>query len=247
MHGWWHEMREGLGRALAVAVLLTVLGACSPDPAPTDTAAPSQAASSQPASATEGGDPSPVVPPAGGEVVYGWPDTTRNPPGVYSWDYSWLGYRPTGYRCGRDRERSSCGDGSMHNGFASPTHDADVAISIDAARPGVLHYEVVVPDGPTTDDSATAVTVAGRDGFYRRLDDRLEEAGLDEWFTRWEEWTVDIEGTTIAIHLWARPGTSRADLAEAHAIIGSMRTEPRDNDLGFRLVFTLTTNHWDSG
>ena len=64
---------------------------------------------------------------------------------------------------------------------------------------------------------------------------------------RLEQWIVAIEGTTVAIKLESRPGVSKADLAEAHAIIESMRTEPRDNDLGFMLVFTLATDDWDSG
>ena len=64
---------------------------------------------------------------------------------------------------------------------------------------------------------------------------------------RQEEWVVEIEGRTIAIHLTARPDTSSADLADALGIIESMRTEPQDNGLGFRLVFTLTTSDWDSG
>ena len=58
---------------------------------------------------------------------------------------------------------------------------------------------------------------------------------------------VEIEGTTIAIHLSTRRGTAQAELAEAQAIIASMRTERRPTSLGFRLVFTLTTNDWDSG
>jgi hypothetical protein len=36
-------------------------------------------------------------------------------------------------------------------------------------------------------------------------------------------------------------------LAEAHAIIASMRTEFWTNGRGFRLVFRLTTDDWDSG
>jgi hypothetical protein len=54
-------------------------------------------------------------------------------------------------------------------------------------------------------------------------------------------------GTTIFIRPEARPGTSQADVADAHAIIDSMRTEPRDNALGFSLVFTLRSNEGDSG
>ena len=93
------------------------------------------------------------------------------------------------------------------------------------------------PKGSLTDESATPVTVARHQGIYRRIHGRRER----------EEWIVDIDGTTIAIHLYARRGTSPTELAEAHAIVGSMRAESRDNDLGFRLVFTLTTNDWDSG
>jgi hypothetical protein len=75
--------------------------------------------------------------------------------------------------------------------------------------------------------------VAGQDGIYHRIDAQREE------------WIVDIEGATIAISLTAEPGTSEADLDEAHAIIDSMRTEPTET--GFRIVFTLTTDDWDSG
>ena len=142
-----------------------------------------------------------------GEAVDGWPDTGDNPAGVYSWD---------GSSCGGP----SCNIGFMHNVRES----GHLEIRID-----------VVPAGLTIDDGATAVTVAGHDGTYRRIDAQREE------------WTVDIEGTTIAIHLEARPGTSQADLAEAHAIVESMRYERQRNDLGFRLVFRLTTSDWDSG
>ena len=145
--------------------------------------------------------------PDAGDAVRGWPDTSENAAGVYSWD---------GTRCASE----SCVFGFMHNGYGS----GDVAIRI----------EVVLGELPT-DDDATAVTVAGHAGMYRRLDDGMEK------------WIVDIEGTTIAIRLDARPGTSPTDLAEAHAVIASMRAEPRDNRLGLRLVFTLATNDWDSG
>lgn len=142
---------------------------------------------------------------AEGEVVHGWPDTSENLAGVYSWD---------GSGCGM-----SCNIGFMHNGYGS----GDVEIRID-----------VLSDGAIPDDG-DAVTVAGHDGIYRR-----SGAGR-------EVWIVDIEGTTIAINLTARIGTSEADLADAHAIIDSMRAEAQDNDLGFRVIFTLTTDDWDSG
>lgn len=114
---------------------------------------------------------------------------------------------------------ASCVFGFMHNGYGS----GDVEIRV-----------AIVPAG-LAPDGTTAVTVAGHDGIYRQLGAHLEE------------WIVEIEGTTISIRLTTRPGTSQADLADAHAIVGSMRYEPRDNDLGFALVFTLTTDDWDSG
>jgi len=140
------------------------------------------------------------------ESVHRWPDTSENPPGVYSWN---------GSPCGM-----SCNSGFMHNGYGS----------------GALEIRIdVVPDGTIAGDGATAVTIAGHDGTYRRID------------TQDEEWIVEIEGATIAIRLTTRIGTSQAEVDEAHAIIASMRTEAQDNDLGFRLIFTLTTDDWDSG
>ena len=103
-----------------------------------------------------------------------------------------------------------------------PTASGDVEISVGTAG-GTISALGGVP-----------VTVAGHDATYRRIDARLEE------------WLVDIEGMTYYIRLSAAPGTSQADLAEAHAIIDSMWTEPRNNDLGFRLVFRLTTTDWNS-
>lgn len=170
-------------------------------PAPTPDAAP------PPALSTPEGAPS--LPPApsmpDGEVVHGWPDTSENGPGVYSWDGS-----------GGDMFHL---EGFMHNGYGS----GDVEIRIDVVRDDAIA------------GGGTPVMVAGHEGTYRRLD-----AGH-------EEWMIDIEGTTIAIRLMTRPGTSQADLADAYAIIGSMRTEAHDNPRGFRLLFTLTTDDWDSG
>ena len=163
-------------------------------------------ASDQPASATHGEIVTNQQP--AGKVVRGWPHTTENPAGQYSWD------RQT---CAGQ----NCVLGFMHNGYAS----GDVEFFVEAASDAAL-----IPK-----EGATAVTVAGHDALHRRID-----AGT-------EEWIVGIWGTTIAIRLEAKPGTSDADLAEAHAVLDSMRTELRDTKLGFRLVFTLMTNDWDSG
>ena len=113
-----------------------------------------------------------------------------------------------------------CSIGFMHNGYGS----GDVEIRLEVA-----------PEETISGNGATPVVVAGHDGIYRRID-----AGQQEWI-------VAIERRTLAIRLTARPGTSEADLADAHAIIGSMRYESTDNPAGFRLIFTLTTNEWDSG
>lgn len=160
-----------------------------------------------PAPSTPDGAPSlsPAPSTPDGEVVHGWPDTSENGPGVYSWDGSGGGMYVN--------------EGFMHNGYGS----GDVEIRVE-----------VVPEGHTL-DGGTPVTVAGHDGMYRRID-----AGQ-------EEWIVEIEGTTIAIRLTTRPGTSEADLADAYAIIGSMRPEAANNNRGFKLLFTLTTDDWDSG
>ena len=154
-------------------------------------------------------------------LVNRWPDTSRNAAGVYSWDGT----------------RDSPLDGFMHNGYASEGA-GDVVIRISATSTDV---PIV-----SNDDGATVVTVAGHDALYRRADnggERVPGTGLVQRETR----IADIEGTTVVINLDTRPGTSEAALSEAHAIIESMRTEPMNNPLGFRLLFTLTTDDWDSG
>jgi hypothetical protein len=113
-----------------------------------------------------------------------------------------------------------CVLGFMHNGYGS----GEVAIHVQGAS-----------EAPVPKEGRTAVTFAGHDGLYRRIGARTEE------------WIVPIQEVTLAVRLEAKQGATQADMAEAHAIIESMRTEPRDTNLGFRLVFTLATDDWDSG
>lgn len=186
-------------RGSVAALLLLLLVACD---SPNSTAIPTPSVADSPA-------PTASVPNASvmeGEVVRGWPTTSQNPAGVYSWD-------------GSSCAGINCIVGFMHNGYGSGSVD----ITIERAG-----------EGATVDEGAEAVTVAGHDGIYQRIDARTEE------------WIVTIDGTTIAIRLRAE-GATPTELAEAHAIIDSMRTETRDTNLGFRLVFTLTTDDWDSG
>lgn len=152
--------------------------------------------------------------------VRGWPTTGRNPPG----DYSWGGILP---RC---EPGKSCTYGFMHNGFGS----GGVAISIRE-----------LPEMPDA-AGATAVTVVGHGGWYRRLVEPEPSVDVDS-LRDFEEWIVDFGGTAVAIRIHAKPGASRAELDEAHAIVDSMRYEPAPRKPGFMLVFTIRTGDWDSG
>ena len=124
-----------------------------------------------------------------------------------------------GYSCAG----SSCGvspaGGIMHNGYGS--NDVEIRLMVSPAEPAAT-------------EGAVAVSVAD-EAIYRQLDPLREQ------------WIAEIDGTTISITLNTKPGTSEADLAEAHAIIESFSYEPRNTRLGFRLVFRLTSNDWDSG
>jgi hypothetical protein len=187
------------------------LAACAPqtgqDTAPTITSTPTSTpttATSTTSETTATTEPSSEDNPH--VDVRGWPDTTQNAAGVYSWDAS---------RCAGQ----FCNVGWMHNGYGS----GDVDITFSRGASGL------------NGDGATAVTVGGYEGIHQQISALREK------------WYVDIDGTSILILLSAEPGTSHADLAEARAIIDSIRTEPMDNRLGFRLVFTLSTNDWDSG
>lgn len=151
---------------------------------------------------------------------YGWPTTIRNPPGIYSLDESRCGTSKGSYCSVRTIPRGY--GGFIHNGYGSGDIDILVRITSSTAR----------LDDAVHADPGVAV---GQDGIYRRTDARREE------------WRVDAGGTTIVVELKAKPGTSRADLAEAHAVVESMHTEPDTNYLGYKLVFMLTSNDWDSG
>ena len=95
------------------------------------------------------------------------------------------------------------------------------------------------PFAKAQESEPTAVTVAGYDGTYHEL-----PASADG--IRTELWIVDIEDTSVTLTVEAQPSTTEAELAEAHAIIGSIRSESKQNRAGFRLTFTLPAG-WDSG
>lgn len=85
-----------------------------------------------------------------------------------------------------------------------------------------------------------AVTVGGYVATYQELLVNSEN------LLKRQVWIVDIDGTPVTIAVWAEPGASSADLAEATAIIDSIRIEPTNTSTGFRLTFDLLAG-WDSG
>ena len=110
--------------------------------------------------------------------------------------------------------------GVLHN---HGSNDGVVRISIDQT-----------PEPTISDANATPVTVAGHQGLYLRINPELEE------------WNIDLGGTLLSITLSAERTASQADVDEANAIIESLVYEPQDTPLGFRLVFRLPSQHWDS-
>jgi hypothetical protein len=158
---------------------------------------------------------------APGDVeVHGWPGPSRNPAGVYSWD--------------NFPDPDVFAEGFIHNAYSPGS--GDVTILIEGVQGRLIPHR-----------GQTAVTVARCEGTYRRfIGDPGRLAGITERGPV-EEWMVDIQGTTVTISLAANPGAPEAEVAEAHQIIESIRSEPQDSVLGFRLIFTLKTNTWDSG
>jgi hypothetical protein len=166
------------------------------------------------------------------QEVHGWPGGSRNPAGVYSWGdaYSYM-TRVSAPDGSRPKKTISSRDQFIHNAYKPGSGDLSIIIEGDAGR--------LIPHR-----GETPATVAGYEGTYRRF------IGEDEgWMNGLptEEWMVDIQGTTVTILLLAEPGAPQAELDEAHEIIRSMYVDPDDDDLGFRLIFTLRTNTWDSG
>jgi len=159
-----------------------------------------------------------------------WPDTNRNPAGMYAWD----GPGPIG--------DSNHLEGFIHNGYSKRPGDVAIWILGPDGKP-------VVP-GKVVPHSGECVIVAGHEGTYRRFTGQgssaLSRSPVDR-DDAVEEWVVDIEGTTIVITLVADPLTPKAEVADAHEIIESFAVDPAAGDLGFRLIFTVPTDTWDSG
>jgi len=221
----------------AAMALVAVLGggavwvaglATNPSP-PVSTSSPTLSSTSDPVPVpTPTGAPRPS--PSAGESVAGWPSLVGSWPGLFSWDGSLCAGR-------------SCNPGFMHSGYGS----GGVAITMGCAagtfKPPCASVEVV--DLITA--GATAVTVAGRSGWYRTVIEPEPSPTLDNARLT-EEWIIDLDGIWIAIRLYVEPGASAAGVAEAHDIVASLRIEPSTRAaVGYRLIFRLTNDEWDSG
>ena len=189
----------------AIAVGSSALGPddATPSPAPVR---PSETPTPEPTPDTSDPSPAASVPRVPSEDVEGWPTTSSNRAGAYSWD---------GRTCAKS---TSCIPGFMHNGYGS----GDVTLNIE-------RVEGPAPGG------WTPTTVAGRPGAHRQLNEFQDV------------WRVEIHGTALEIRLTTRPDTNHSEIEEGRAIVASMYTEKRPTELGWRLVFILTTNDWDSG
>ena len=155
------------------------------------------------------------------DVVLGWLTTLENAPGVYSWD---------GDRCAGASCSVTSSGGLMHNCYGP----CDVEIWIGVAAQDSIAAE------------ATAVTIAGHSGWYRRVAE--PEPPFAVSVSAYEEWIAEIDGVLVVIRLLEEAGTSDASLDDGHAMIDSLRTEPSTRSPhGFRLVFTITNRDWDSG
>ena len=166
-----------------------------------------------------GATPSPTMAP-GAVDAKGWPAMGRNQEGTYSWGGV--------SRCGQN-----CFIGFMHGANTQSKPDmGDISIVVAGVAGDIEPHE------------GTSVTVFGYEGSYLRYTGDPITARPR---ASCERWMVDIEGTTVTVKLCARPGAPADQIREAHDIIESIRVEPRDSQLGFRLVFSLTTDSWDSG
>lgn len=77
-------------------------------------------------------------------------------------------------------------------------------------------------------------------------DDRVFGEPVPVLDVRTQVWLLDVDGRRVAILLDSFPNTDPALVAEAEAIVESIRVEPADHSSGYRLVFELPSG-WDSG
>jgi hypothetical protein len=126
---------------------------------------------------------------------------------------------------------------------------AVLAALVIAANTWPRRSTVAVPAADSTPVPGVSLTfsaVAIAAGSENRDDDWTYEAlpiGADG--VRTERWNADFERRRVTITVEAQPDTTAEQLADAHLIIKSIRSEPTETG-AFRLTFTLPGG-WDSG
>jgi hypothetical protein len=85
------------------------------------------------------------------------------------------------------------------------------------------------------------IAVAGADlgGRYPAVPELVADVRL-------QAWRLDVGDSRVVVVVKSFPHTPPALVAEAEAVVESIRVEPAENILGYRLVFELPGG-WDSG
>lgn len=145
------------------------------------------------------------------------------PPGRYSWtapaaDLTLSFALPAGW------------DGEGPNWMHKAREEADVMVEFATSN---IDPDDLVLDATSGSGSveSTAVTVAGYDGRYLELslrDDPVYVEAYGAHGLRTQVWILDIDGTRVFISVGSYPNTVPADLAEAEAIVHSIRSEATD-------------------
>ena len=149
------------------------------------------------------------------QVDLGWPGSPGSPAGRYSWDPDVLGH--------------VFGQQAPKDSVSSWMHKPDSHIELR-----MTGFETDFGPGPT------AATVGGYDATYQEARVNSDADGGKR-----QVWIVDIDGKGVTIIVDSGRDASGADLAEARAVIDSIRVERTDSKTGFKLTFDLLAG-WDS-
>jgi hypothetical protein len=111
-------------------------------------------------------------------------------------------------------------------------------VSVEGSGPIEITFGTLdAPYGIPVDDIGLAG--AHLAGSYRERPERVTDV-------RMQAWILDVDASRVVIIVKAFPDTAPALVAEAEAIVRSIRVERSDTSAGHRLVFELPAG-WDSG